>query len=135
VANSVPFSRTNIVVALPVRSGRVSEVTTSHAGESGGTVLAGSGFLPFVIAVERHEIAPLPEGLAEGGLRVDLLGARIDGREADFDVLGPIRDQAPALSARCLGCEASEFSGNKFDEFCLQPALKGRQVTLGCLFF
>jgi hypothetical protein len=47
-------------------------------------LLAGRGLL--VKTVERHEAAPLPEGFAEGGLGLDLLGSRIDGREADLDV-------------------------------------------------
>jgi hypothetical protein len=36
------------------------------------------------------------ESFAECRLGVDFLGARVDGREADFDVLRPVRDQAPA---------------------------------------
>src|SRR5271156_1885027 len=51
---------------------------------------------PFVKIVERHEAAPLPGRLAEGGLGVDVLAPRVEGREAELGVLGPRGDQAPA---------------------------------------
>jgi hypothetical protein len=51
--------------------------------------------LPLVKIVHRHDAPAALESLAKHRLGVDGLGHRVDGREADFDVLGPIRNQSP----------------------------------------
>ena len=52
-------------------------------------LLAGSGLLPFVKAVERHQAAPALKRFAEGRLGVDLFRAGVDGRETDLNVFRP----------------------------------------------
>jgi hypothetical protein len=54
------------------------------------------GHFPFVEIVDRDETPPLAERLAEGSLGFDALGLGVDVGEADLDVLGPERHQAPA---------------------------------------
>ena len=59
-------------------------------------LLPGRGFAPFIKVVDRHQAAPALERFAECRLVLDPLGLGIDIGEADLDVLGPVRDQAPA---------------------------------------
>jgi len=59
-------------------------------------LFAGPGFLPFVKVVDRHQAAPAFERFAEGRLALDPFRLGVDVGEADLDVFGLIRDQAPA---------------------------------------
>ena len=52
--------------------------------------------------VDRHQTTPPLDRLAEGRLGIDGLGHGVDVREADLNVLGPKRHQAPsAWYPRC----------------------------------
>ena len=59
-------------------------------------LFAGPGFLPFVKVVDRHQAAPALERLAKSRLALDPFRLGVDVGEADLDVFGLIRDQAPA---------------------------------------
>src|ERR1700737_2378559 len=57
----------------------------------------GGSFAMKLLGRETGEsIMPALKRLAERRFGVDLFGAGVDGREADFDVLRPVRDQPPA---------------------------------------
>jgi hypothetical protein len=58
-------------------------------------LLACRRFLPLVKVIDRHETAAPLECFAEGGPVLDPLGLGVDVREADFDILCPVRHQAP----------------------------------------
>src|SRR5277367_5306757 len=51
---------------------------------------------PFIKIVGRHQAAAALEGFAEGWLAFDALGLGVDVGEADLDVFGPVRNEAPA---------------------------------------
>jgi len=57
---------------------------------------AAARILPFVIAVRRDQAAPPLDGVLEGGLFPDRLGARIDQQRKSTGILDPGRNQAPA---------------------------------------
>ena len=67
---------------------------------------------PFIKTVDRHQAAPALERFAECRLVLDPLGLGIDVGEADLDVLGSGRDQAPAqhvgAALRGLGVVADD---------------------------
>jgi hypothetical protein len=75
----------------------------------------GRGLLPLVKAVDRHQAAAAFEGLAKSGLRFDPLGLGVAIGEADLDVLGPVRHQAPAHQVETalpgLGVETHDGQG------------------------
>jgi hypothetical protein len=78
-------------------------------------LLSGRRLLPFVKRVDRYQAAPALERLAESRLALDPLGLGVDVGETDLDVLGPIRDQAPAqrveAALRGLGVVADDGQG------------------------
>jgi hypothetical protein len=71
--------------------------------------------LPPAEIVDRHKAAPPLERLAESGLGFDPLGLGVGIREADLDVLGPVRHQAPAHQVKTalpgLGVETHDGQG------------------------
>ena len=52
--------------------------------------------LPFEKGVGRDEAAALAERIAKGRLIGNRFGAGVDALDADFQILGPVRDQTPA---------------------------------------
>src|ERR1700730_14803420 len=56
--------------------------------------------LPLIEVVDRHDASTALKGLAEDWFRVHRLGHRIDRREADLDVLGPIGHETPPPQAQ-----------------------------------
>ena len=66
----------------------------SRQGDGKG-LPARRGLLPLVRVIDRDKAETPLERLAEGQLGLDPLSLRADIREADFDVLGPVRDEAP----------------------------------------
>ena len=59
-------------------------------------LLAGSGFFPFVEAIDRHEAAAALACVAEGRPGLDPFRLGVDVGEADVQILGPAGDKAPA---------------------------------------
>jgi hypothetical protein len=58
-------------------------------------LLAGRGLLVIEV-IGRHNAAAALKRIAERRLALNPLGFGVDIREADVDVLGPVRDQTPA---------------------------------------
>jgi SAM-dependent methyltransferase len=82
----------SLVIDLGCGTGRFSASGAIELARDRVGLLAGCGLFPFEKIVDRHQAAPPLERLAEGGLGLDLLGPGIDGREADLDVLRPVRN-------------------------------------------
>ena len=57
----------------------------------------GADPLPLVEPVDRHEAALAAEGVGEGRRAGERLGAGIEHPRRDLGIVGPVRDQAPAV--------------------------------------
>ena len=70
--------------------------------------------LPFVEPARRHEAAPLAKGVAKRRPLGDRLAARIGKLAADRGILGPMRNEAPAVVARHALAVASDAHDDDF---------------------
>lgn len=69
------------------------------SGEKVPDLLASTGRrLPLIESTARNDTALKAQGLAEGGLRFNALGARVDQRRASWTLLRPGRDEPPTAS-------------------------------------